>query len=84
MFGVDGYEAIYLFKEAIEKSGIRNTKQSLQEDREKVRVALQKTEITSITGEKIRFNSDNDAVKKGFILTIQNGRYVEWDQNEFK
>jgi branched-chain amino acid transport system substrate-binding protein len=84
MFGVDGYEAIYLFKEAIEKSGIRNTKQSLQEDREKVRVALQKTEITSITGEKIRFNSDNDAVKKGYILTIQNGRYVEWDQNEFK
>ena len=84
MFGVDGYEAIYLFKDAIEKSGIRNTKQSLQEDREKVRVALQKTEITSITGEKIRFNSDNDAVKKGFILTIQNGRYVDWDQNEFK
>jgi branched-chain amino acid transport system substrate-binding protein len=84
MFGVDGYEAIYLFKEAIEKSGIKNTKQSLQEDREKVRVALQKTEITSITGEKIRFNSDNDAVKKGYILTIQSGRYVEWDQNEFK
>lgn len=84
MFGVNGYEAIYLFKEAIEKSGIKNTKQTLQEDREKIRVALQKTEITSITGEKIKFNSDGDAVKKGFTLTVQNGRYVEWDENEFK
>jgi len=83
MFGVDGYEAVYLFKKAIETAGIKNTRESLQEDRAKVRDALAKTEIDSVTGEHVKFDEHGDAIKKGFILTIEDGQYVEWDQKPF-
>jgi branched-chain amino acid transport system substrate-binding protein len=84
LFGVNGYEAIYLFKAAIESSGIKNTAETLQEDRQKFRDALAKVEITSITGEKVHFNEDGDAIKKGVILTIKNGAYTVWDEKPFE
>ncbi len=84
MFGVNGYEAIYLFKEAIEASGIKNTPETLQEDREKFRDALANVEIESITGETVRFNEDGDAVKEGFLLTIKGGEYQVWDEQPFE
>ena len=84
LFGVNGYEAIYLFKAAIESSGIKNTPETLQADRAKFRDALAKTEITSVTGEKVSFDKDGDAIKNGVMLTIKNGDYVEWDQKPFK
>jgi branched-chain amino acid transport system substrate-binding protein len=84
LFGVNGYEAIYLFKAAIETSGIKNTPETLQDDRKKFRDALAKVEITSVTGEKVKFNDDGDAIKKGFILTIKDGDYTVWDEKPFK
>lgn len=84
LFGVNGHEAMYLFRAAIEKAEIKNTRESLQEDRRKIRDALTKVEITSVTGEKVRFNEENDAVKKGFIITIREGKYQVWDEKEFK
>jgi len=83
MFGVNGYEAIYLFKAAIESSDIKNTPETLTDDRVKFRDALEKVEIVSITGETVRFNDERDAIKQGFLLTIKDGNYVIWDEKPF-
>jgi branched-chain amino acid transport system substrate-binding protein len=83
LFGVNGYEAIYLFKAAIESSGIKNTPEALQDDRRKFRDALAKVGIESVTGEKVSFNAENDAIKKGYYLTIKNGKYQIWDEKPF-
>lgn len=84
LFGVNGYEAIYLFKAAIESSGIQNTPDTLQDDRKKFRDALAKVNVESVTGEKVSFNAEHDAIKKGYYLTIKNGKYQIWDANLFK
>ena len=78
-FVVNGYEAIYLMKDAIEKSGIKNTKESLAEDRAKFRDAYAKASITSITGEKIAFNENRDTPRAGVILVVKNGQFVAWN-----
>ncbi len=78
-FVVNGYEAIYLMKDAIEKSGIRNTKESLTEDRAKFRDAYAKASITSVTGEKIAFNADRDTPRAGVILVVKNGQFMAWN-----
>jgi len=78
-FVVNGYEAIYLMKEAIEKSGIRNTKESLADDRSKFRDAYAKASITSITGERIAFNENRDTPRAGVILVVKNGQFVAWN-----
>ena len=83
LFGVNGYEAIYLFKAAIEASGIKNTPDSLQDDRRKFRDALKKVQLKSVTGEDIRFNEEGDAIKNGFLLTIKDGKYQIWDEKSF-
>lgn len=84
LFGVNGYEAIYLFKAAIEAADIKNTPETLQEDRQKFRDALANVEIESITGETVRFNEDGDAIKDGFLLTIKDGAYQVWDEQPFE
>lgn len=84
MFGVNGYEAIYLFKAAIEASDIKNTPETLQEDRRKFRDALANVEVESITGETVTFNEDGDAIKEGFLLTIDDGAYTVWDEQPFE
>ena len=83
LFGVNGYEAIYLFKDAIEHSGIANRPETLQQDRAKFRDALASAKITSVTGETVSFDANGDAVKNGFILTVKNGHYVDWDGKAF-
>ena len=83
LFGVNGYEAMFLFKAAIENAGIKNTPESLADDRKKFRDALVNVSVDSVTGERIKFNSENDAVKKGYFLTITNGRYAIWDEKPF-
>lgn len=83
LFGVNGYEAIYLFKAAIESSGIKNTPETLADDRRKFRDALANVGVESVTGESIKFNAENDAIKKGYYLTIRNGRYQIWDEKPF-
>ena len=50
----------------------------------KLRDALLKTEIKSVTGETIKFNSKGDAMKQGYLLTIKNGQFVVWDGKAFQ
>lgn len=78
LFAVNAYEAIYMIKEAIENSGIKNTPEALVDDRRKFRDALKSVSITSITGETIAFNEVRDTPKKGVILTIKDGAFVAW------
>lgn len=84
MFGVNGYEAIYLIKAGIEASGIKNTPETLQDDRLKFRDALAKVKISSISGEEVEFDEFGDAIKKGFLLTIKDGKYTVWDEKAFQ
>ncbi len=84
MFGVNGYEAIYLFKAGIEASGIKNTPETLKEDRIKFRDALAKVKIKSISGEEVVFDEFGDAIKQGFLLTIKGGKYTVWDEKAFQ
>ena len=77
-FVVQGYEAMYLVKDAIEKSGIKNTKESLAEDRAKFREAYAKATTVSVTGEKIAFNADRDTPRAGVLLVVKNGQFVAW------
>ena len=83
-FVVNGYEAIYLVKEAIEKSGIKNTKASLAEDRVKFRDAYSNASFTSVTGERIAFNADRDTPRAGVILVVKNGQFVAWNPGAAK
>jgi len=81
LFAVNGHEAMYLLKDAIEKSGIKNTPETLADDRRKFRDAFAKASITSVTGEKIGFNDDRETPKAGVHLSIKNGQFVPWPGN---
>jgi hypothetical protein len=76
LFAVNGHEAIYLIKDALEKSGIKNTPETLAEDRRKFRDAFAKAAITSVTGEKIGFNADRETPKAGVLLHIKDGQFA--------
>lgn len=79
LFAVNGHEAMYLIKDAIERSGIKNTPESLADDRRKMRDAFTTASTTSITGERIAFNKNRETPKKGVILVIKNNQFVAWD-----
>jgi branched-chain amino acid transport system substrate-binding protein len=76
LFAVNGHEAVYLIKDALERSGIKNTPETLAEDRRKFRDAFTKASTTSVTGEKIGFNADRETPKAGVLLHIKDGQFV--------
>jgi branched-chain amino acid transport system substrate-binding protein len=76
LFAVNGHEAIYLIKDALERSGIKNTPETLAEDRRKFRDAFAKASTVSVTGEKIGFNADRETPKAGVLLHIKDGQFV--------
>jgi branched-chain amino acid transport system substrate-binding protein len=78
LFAVNGHEAMYLIKDALERSGVKNTPETLAADRKKFRDALATASITSITGEKLAMNQNRETPKKGVILTIRKGQFVAW------
>ena len=82
LFAVNGHEAIYLLKDAVERSGIANTPESLADDRKKFRNALTTAATTSITGEKIAFNKNRETPKKGILLHIKGGQFVAWTEGK--
>lgn len=81
LFAVNGHEAMYLIKDALERSGIKNTPETLADDRRKMRDAFATASTTSITGEKIAFNAKRETPKKGVILQIKGGQFVAWNAN---
>ena len=77
-FVVTGYEAGYLIKDAIERSGIKNTPETLAADRKKFRDAFAATSITSPIGQKAAFTADREMAKPGVNLIVKNGQFVSW------
>ena len=77
-FVVTGYEAGYLIKDAIERSGIKNTPDTLAADRKKFRDAFATTSITSPIGQKAAFTADREMAKPGVNLIVKNGAFVLW------
>ena len=77
-FVVTGYEAGYLIKDAIERSGIKNTPETLAADRKKFRDAFAATSITSPIGQKAAFTADREMAKSGVNLIVKNGQFVSW------
>tara|TARA_B100001173_G_scaffold311636_1_gene329545 strand:+ start:1283 stop:2509 length:1227 start_codon:yes stop_codon:yes gene_type:complete len=81
LFSVNGYEAGQLLIKALQESGISNTKDSLQGDREKLRVAYESVSIDSISGYSVGFNAAHDTPKSGVILTIKDGAFQAWESH---
>ena len=77
-FGVMGYEAGYLIKDALERSGVKNTPDTLAADRKKFRDALATTAITSPIGARVAFNADRETPKQGVLLVAKDGKFVVW------
>ena len=75
---VTGYEAGYLIKDAIERSGIKNTPETLAADRKKFRDAFASTSMTSPIGQKAAFTADRETPKPGVNLVVKNGQFVLW------
>jgi len=79
LFAVNGYEAIYMIKQAMEAAGLKNTPDTLVEDRRKFRDAFENVSIVSVTGETVAFNAQRDTPKSGVILQIKNNAFVRWE-----
>ncbi len=79
LFAVNGYEAMYLVKVAIESTDIKNTPETLAEDRAKFRDAFANASIMSVTGEEIGFNDKRETPKEGVILHIKDGQFQAWN-----
>ena len=77
-YGVMGYEAGYLIKDALERSGVKNTPDTLAADRKKLRDALATTAITSPIGARVAFNADRETPKAGVLLIAKDGKFVVW------
>ena len=77
---VTGYEAGYMIKDAIERSGIKNTPETLAADRKKFRDAFAVTSITSPIGQKVAFTADRETPKSGVNLIVKNGQFVAWKE----
>jgi branched-chain amino acid transport system substrate-binding protein len=75
---VTGYEAGYLIKDAIERSGIKNTPETLAADRKKFRDAFAATSITSPIGQKAAFTAERETPKPGVNLVVKNSQFVLW------
>ena len=71
-------EAGYLIKDAIERSGIKNTPETIAADRKKFRDAFATTSITSPIGQKAAFTADREMAKPGVNLVVKNGQFVLW------
>ena len=81
LFSVNGYEAGQLLIKALQESGIANTKDSLQSDRDKLRAAYESVTIDSVSGYSVGFNAAHDTPKSGVILTIKDGAFQAWQSN---
>jgi branched-chain amino acid transport system substrate-binding protein len=78
-FGANSYEALYLLKAAIESSDLRNTAESVEEDRRKLQAALRQIKgFPGLIGNIDMHPSVNDTIKQGLVVTIRNGQFDVW------
>ena len=83
VLGIGGQETLWQIaasKDAIERSGIKNTPETLAADRKKFRDAFAVTSITSPIGQKVAFTADRETPKSGVNLIVKNGQFVAWKE----
>ena len=74
-----GYEGMYLMKWAIENSGIKNTQETLPEDRRKVRDTLANlTDWTNPMGLKLTMGPTGDIARSYVYVIIKDGTFKLW------
>jgi branched-chain amino acid transport system substrate-binding protein len=73
-YAVNAYDALYMVKEAMEKTGVSNKPQDLAQDRIKIRDYLAKLKNYDGVGSK-GFNSVGDGVKNVSVLRTWNGKW---------
>ena len=74
-----GYEGMYLMKWVIENAGIRNTPETLAEDRRKVRDTLAGlTEWVNPMGLELTMGPTGDISREYVYVTIKDGTFKLW------
>lgn len=74
-FAADGYDAIYIIKAAIEKSGV-TPDQSAKAMGEALKAAMKEITVDGLTGTGMTWSDKGDVTKTPRIFAIQNGTYV--------
>lgn len=76
-----GYESILAIAQAIEAAQLKNTRESLQEDREKFRDAFAKGTYFGFAG-PIKFDAEREAGKPAVSVVYRGGKLRIWDEKE--
>ncbi len=73
-FAADAYDAVYIIKAAIEKSGAMPT-ESVSDICDKLKVAMTEITVDGLTGEAMTWDSDGAVNKSPKAMEIVNGNY---------
>ena len=80
-FGACGWESVVSVAKAIEYAKIKNTQETLQEDRVKLRDALASIEVFTFAGNK-KFEPDGELWAPAVSVIIKSGQFAIWNEKE--
>ena len=75
-----GYDIVYLLKQAMEKANVTGDKGKLKAERTAIRDALKGIRFSGITGENVCFDAINDAQLPGYIIEINDQKWSKIDE----
>ncbi len=75
-----GYDIVYLLKQAMEKANVTGEKSKLKAERTAIRDALKGIRFSGITGDNVCFDKMNDAQLPGYIIEIKNLKWSKIDE----
>ena len=75
-----GYDIVYLLKQAMERANVTGDKSKLSAERTAIRDALKGIRFSGVTGENVCFDKINDAQLPGYIIEINNLKWTKIDE----
>ena len=75
-----GYDIVYLLKQAMEKANVTGDKSKLKAERTAIRDALKGIRFNGITGNNVCFDKINDAQLPGYIIQINDLKWTKIDE----
>ena len=75
-----GYDIVYLLKQAMEKAKVTGDKGKLKAERTAIRDALKGIRFSGVTGENVCFDAINDAQLPGYIIEINDQKWSKIDE----
>ena len=75
-----GYDIVYLLKQAMERANVTGDKSKLSAERTAIRDALKGIRFSGVTGENVCFDKINDAQLPGYIIEINNLQWTKIDE----